>query len=79
MASGLVPITTEHCGAADFTYLKNSHWRVPAYSTNELRDRIEQLIESPETIPGLRDQAINAAKSMTWDRYKAHIGSFLAP
>lgn len=78
MASGLVPITTTHCGSADFTYLKNSEWRIPYRSADAIKNRLEILIQHPQLLPELRTQAIESAEGMTWKQYQTHLGRLLA-
>lgn len=73
MASGLVPITTEHCGSADFTFLKRSDWRVKPHSAEQIQVKIESLLNSPELLSHLRDQSIASAKEMTWGCYQQQI------
>lgn len=78
MASGLVPVTTEHCGSAGFTYLKNSPWRLPIRSAAAIKNCLEQLIDNPALVSQLRAKAIKDADSMTWNKYQAQLGQLLA-
>lgn len=77
MASGLVPITTEHCGSADFTFLRGSDWRVQPHSSEQIEIKIESLLNSPDLLSNLRDQSIASAKEMTWGQYQQQIRLFL--
>jgi glycosyltransferase involved in cell wall biosynthesis len=79
MASGLVPITTDNCGSADFTFLKNSIWRVKPRSSEQIQSKIESLIHSPDLLVQLRTQSIAAAREMTWANYNQKIKLLLKP
>jgi len=69
MASGLVPIVTDHCGAADIVEEGKSGFIVPAGNTQSLRERIHQLLDNPTQIEAMRTEAIRGVKRWSWENY----------
>ena len=78
MASGLVPITTTHCGSADFTFLKGSDLRVPPRSSQAIRERLVQILKDPGLLKTLREKSIQSAQDMTWGHYRSRLGKLLS-
>lgn len=69
MASGLVPIVSENCGARDFVESGVNGFRIPAGSVGELRRTLLKLTEEPGQIASLAEKAIQSASSRTWESY----------
>ncbi len=78
MASGLVPITTTHCGSADFTFLNKTEWRIEPRSAEQIKAKLEALLHSSELLQTLRYQSIQEAKMMTWGRYERQLSHLLS-
>ncbi|NBY18915.1 glycosyltransferase [bacterium] len=78
MASGLVPITTTHCGAADFTFLESAGLRVPARSSEQIKEKIEKLLSSPDLMFKLRQDSILNAQSLNWTRYEKRLSELVS-
>lgn len=78
MASGLVPITTTHCGAADFTFLKSSPWRIPAGSVKPIEESLEVLIKDPQRLKELRELSIRTASQLSWEKYGLELGRLVS-
>ncbi len=78
MASGLVPITTTHCGSADFVSLEQQNWRIEPRSSEQIKTQLEGLISSPELFKTLRSQSIREAQNLTWAQYQCHLGHLLS-
>ena len=79
MASGLVPITTTHCGSADFTSIDKGGRRLEPRSSSQIQAKLEMLLScSSDDIQEMRSQAILEARELTWSRYERQLASLIA-
>lgn len=78
MASGLVPLTTSHCGAADFTSLESEGLRVLPRSSVQIKEGLDKLLESPDKILKLREKFILDAQKLTWDSYESRLSELVS-
>ena len=70
MASGLVPITTSHCGAGELIVEGNSGFVVEAGSAKALKECLEKLVQNPESLSRIRQQCIDTARRISWIAYR---------
>lgn len=73
MASGLVPIATDRCGAAEVIEEGVSGFRVAAADSEAIRERLSWLLDHRDRLPSLREAAIANARRQTWSAYAANV------
>ncbi|MBY0371212.1 glycosyltransferase family 4 protein [bacterium] len=69
MACGLVPITTDHCGAAEILRPGETGFVVPAASTQALCEVIANAVIAPEQIWKMRECLLAECRNLGWERY----------
>ncbi len=77
MACGLVPISTDRCGAAEVLEQGVDGFVVPAGSSGAIASILQQLAQDPEKFYGLRSKVIAKARSLDWRRYEVAIQEWM--
>lgn len=70
MSSGLVPITTGHCGPAELITAGEEGFIVRAGDVQNLHDTIAQAIAKPEQLFEMRNRAMQLGALLPWARYQ---------
>jgi glycosyltransferase involved in cell wall biosynthesis len=73
MASGLVPITTQNCGAADLITQGKNGLVVPAQSARRLTEAVEILAGRLEELPEMSREALKVRENFGWSQYAAQV------
>jgi len=78
MASGLVPITTTNCGAADFTSLDKLGLRIATKSHQQIKEKLEAFIESPDLLNTSRVKLLKEAQKVSWESYQSRLSELVS-
>jgi glycosyltransferase involved in cell wall biosynthesis len=69
MAAGIPVVTTENTGVADIITQGEDGYIIPAADASSLADALSSLRESPTRRQQMGQQAIETARSQTWDKH----------
>ncbi len=73
MASGLVTITTDHCGAADFIQPERNGFIVKAGDATPIEQLVARLVSDLPLVTRMRRAASVESASLSWARYADRI------
>lgn len=76
MAIGLVPIVTDHCGAAEFVHTGENGFVVPVRDHAAIRAKISELICNPSRLEAMACRASETAALQTWSAYEERINGW---
>lgn len=77
MASGLFPITTQHCGAADIIEHKRDGLVVPPADPRALKDAIQYALDHRKDLVSLKQAAIQKGRQYDWSRYEETLNKWV--
>ncbi|MBI4403741.1 MAG: glycosyltransferase family 4 protein [Deltaproteobacteria bacterium] len=71
MASGLVSVVTDNCGAAE--RMEDAGVIVPIRDAFALRTALQKFIENPQLLPAMKHKAVALARRYSWATYSADV------
>lgn len=71
MASGLIPIVTNHCGAAELIQTGRNGFVVPAFSAEAIQSLLHALIRDPAQRVALAETLRKTAPALDWKHYES--------
>ena len=75
MASGLVPVTTDACGAGELIEPGVSGFVVPAGDTARLTEALFRIIDDPGCLEKMRGPTVAAVARVSWEAYGTRLRS----
>lgn len=78
MASGLVPVVTDHCGSAQCVSDGFDGFVIPARNSAAIVNVLERLASDPELVTEMGHRASETARKCSWERYREQIGTRLS-
>lgn len=73
MASGLVPIVSDQCGAVELVQHGSNGFVIPPQSASAIAECLHQLIDNPAIAAQMRREACTSRTLTTWDDYGAQL------
>lgn len=77
MACGLIPISTDRCGAAEILRDGFNGRVVPAGSANAIREALQSYASDPAALPGVRKKVLASLPKIGWENYGLALEKFL--
>ena len=77
MACGLVPIVSNHCGAADHVKSGENGWVFPAGDVTVLKNLLREVISQPDKLPALARKAVQSAGGRPWSAYQSDLNTWI--
>jgi glycosyltransferase involved in cell wall biosynthesis len=69
MASGICPIATDHCGAAELVKEGENGFVLPAGDVERLREKLDSLTRDLPRVKQLREAAARIGEDLSWNNY----------
>lgn len=77
MSSGLVPIVSHNCGAAELVRDGENGFVIPIRSVGSISDGIARLASDPQLLAQMRSNAVSSVARYDWDAYSDQICQFV--
>lgn len=77
MASGLIPIVSENCGAADYVNSGYNGWVVPVADANAIESKLSELVADISMLGPMRDSCIKTARGRSWQSYHEELNNWM--
>jgi len=78
MASGLVPIATDHCGAAELIRDGQNGLVVPAGDAEAIAARLSDLVSDLSRVKHLREAAALVGRESSWTKYSRDLSGWVS-
>lgn len=78
MSAGLVPISTDRCGASERIVPNKTGFQIPAGKIEPLRDLLQRLRDTPALVQSIRQALLSDRQGLTWDVYRKDVAQWMS-
>lgn len=78
MSAGLVPISTDRCGASERIVPGKTGFQIPAGKAEPLRELLRKLQDNPPLVQQIQQALLSDRQGLTWDVYRRDVAAWLS-
>jgi glycosyltransferase involved in cell wall biosynthesis len=78
MSAGLVPISTDRCGASERIAPNKTGFQIPAGKTEPLRELLQKLRDTPSLVQQVQKSLLSDRQGLTWDLYRKDVAHWVS-